>query len=536
MSDLPKFYIINNGMKDLRGHYYETSISIAEAAKDLGWHPILTGHASCEFGIVPSWLEFYPIFRTDHWMSSPPKYDVDDEIQINLKKYKETPFEDLLNNKGSFKDYIKARFIINPALSQLTGYSDNPPQPKKFAERIKQIYNDEGIFGLTKKITKKILREFMPPLIFRGLKNVLSLFRLITKNKQKNQDRPQVNMDVELSYAHMFYLDLSKILAITNAKEGDFVFLPTAHGRELLVINEILNQGNKGLRFGLEFRHALEFPLNPLPNGMVHPYVDHHSFYFDAVRKKGLPPEISLYTDTQELATDYEIFSNLPFQVLPIPFRQNYLMQNKQLLPSKEKKTRLVYLGDPREEKGFHWLPFLVDFLAKDYFETNKIIFHIQASVNSASEPRCLSALRILKSYSEDWIKFYGIDGPLTPDNYYLLLNQADIVLCPYDKATYRSRSSGTLTEAIAAGVPTIVPAKTWLESQQPVGTGLTFDGLENFLIQTKSIIDNYASFSVKAYSSKDVFLNHHDPKNLIKNVTKNKTTMVGPTGARYEN
>jgi hypothetical protein len=28
----PKLYIINNGLKDLRGHYYETSVSIAEAS------------------------------------------------------------------------------------------------------------------------------------------------------------------------------------------------------------------------------------------------------------------------------------------------------------------------------------------------------------------------------------------------------------------------------------------------------------------------------------------------------------------------
>jgi hypothetical protein len=44
------------------------------------------------------------------------------------------------------------------------------------------------------------------------------------------------------------------------------------------------------------------------------------------------------------------------------------------------------------------------------------------------------------------------------------------------------------LTEAIAAGVPTIVPAATWLSNQQPNGSGLPFDGLQDFLNQTKKM------------------------------------------------
>ena len=95
MSDLPKFYIINNGMKDLRGHYFETAISIAEAARDMGWRPILTGHATCELGMIPEWLEFYPVFRTDHWMASKIEDQSHIETQINFAEYHQASIENV---------------------------------------------------------------------------------------------------------------------------------------------------------------------------------------------------------------------------------------------------------------------------------------------------------------------------------------------------------------------------------------------------------------------------------------------------------
>ncbi len=54
----------------------------------------------------------------------------------------------------------------------------------------------------------------------------------------------------------------------------------------------------------------------------------------------------------------------------------------------------------------------------------------------------------------------------LSTDAYYRLLGQADAVLLPYDAKIYRSRSSGVLTEALAAGKPVVVTENTWLSDQ----------------------------------------------------------------------
>src|SRR5262249_2716774 len=57
--------------KDLRGHYYETALAVAEAARDQGLQPVLAAHVSCPAELAPGWLPFFPVFRTDHWM--PPR-------------------------------------------------------------------------------------------------------------------------------------------------------------------------------------------------------------------------------------------------------------------------------------------------------------------------------------------------------------------------------------------------------------------------------------------------------------------------------
>ena len=494
MSDLPKFYIINNGMKDLRGHYFETAISIAEAARDMGWHPILAGHADCKKEIAPEWLEFYPIFRVDHWMDSPPFVTGDDEIHVNLKKYEETSIENVIKENTSFEDYIKNRFYLNPDLSQEVRYSNQSTNINK------KLFSSTFLFKLVERINKKFS----------------SLFKF-SLNKNKLVDQNPSPIESELFNKHVFYLDLSKLLAVTGAKCGDFVFLPTAHGRELMAITDLLKEGNKGINFVLEFRYSLE--PNATPIRKENSYLEDHLFYFKELKKTGLPSEIKLFTDSNELAKEYKNCTGLPFQILPIPLRQKYIYDGQQL-SKPNTPISLVFLGDSREEKGFHWLPYLIEHLAKEYFETDKITLHVQASMGMLPEPRCLSALRILKSYPSKWIKLYGLNDALTSDDYYALLNRASILLCPYNNKIFANRSAGTLADAIAAGIPTIVPSKTWLASEQPDGTGLKFDDLESFLTKSKFLIDNFNCYQKKAIESKQEYSLKHNTKELIKLVT----------------
>ena len=63
----PKFIIVNNGMTGLRGHYYETGISVAREAQKRGFHTAMATHATFTENAMLPGLDFYPLFRVDHW-------------------------------------------------------------------------------------------------------------------------------------------------------------------------------------------------------------------------------------------------------------------------------------------------------------------------------------------------------------------------------------------------------------------------------------------------------------------------------------
>src|SRR5262245_6608139 len=106
-----KLLIVNNGLKDLSGHYFETAVSIADAARRLGYQPILAAHARCPRDIIPDWLDFYPIFRTDHWMAAPapPPPDLRG-IRGDAVARARVNIDSVLDGTHSVAEYLWARF------------------------------------------------------------------------------------------------------------------------------------------------------------------------------------------------------------------------------------------------------------------------------------------------------------------------------------------------------------------------------------------------------------------------------------------
>jgi hypothetical protein len=90
-------------------------------------------------------------------------------------------------------------------------------------------------------------------------------------------------------------------------------------------------------------------------------------------------------------------------------------------------------------------------------------------------------------------------------------------MLCPYSPENYKRRSSGTLTEALAAGIPTVVPADTWLHRQQPSGTGESFTDRESFVEAVRQVVAGYAVYQNRARVVRDRWLSVHTPDNLVR-------------------
>jgi hypothetical protein len=79
------------------------------------------------------------------------------------------------------------------------------------------------------------------------------------------------------------------------------------------------------------------------------------------------------------------------------------------------------------------------------------------------------------------------------------------------------------LTEAIAACIPTVVPANTWLAGQQPPGTGEQFCDEPSLLAAVRKILDDYPQYSEHARRAKDEWLAVQSPEELVKRLVFGK-------------
>ncbi len=500
----PKLLIVNNGLKDLCGHYFETSISIAEAARRLAYRPLLATHATCQVGIVPDWLECYPLFCTDHWMLQPPTPAPDlGGLRCDFAALSRITMAAVRRGEMTLHDYLLARF-------------EEPELPQLPLQRT------------LRTAAKSVLRRCLPWSLRARLRGAYRLLKPLLPPAVAERDPLEISLcaidaEREFHYTHAFRRDLERLLCLTGASRHDHVFLPTAHGRELLAVQQTVAAvgESNAPTFHLEFRHALDMTGCFDDPNFVHPYTTIHRILFDHSRRVRQSPRLRVYTDTQELREEYEHFAGLRFDVLPIPFRTN-LIQTAKRQP--DDALCIAFFGDVRDEKGFYYLPAVVEDLFAAY--PGKVRFVVQASLKHPEwNQKSATALARLKDYPPEYVRLVGTDGPLSPDDYFRLVSEADLLLCPYSPAAYKRRSSGTLTEAIAAGIPTVVPAKTWLAGQQPAGSGETFFDEPSLVTAVRKIVGAYESYARHARRARDQWLAVHSPDALVQQ-------LVGPPQA----
>ncbi len=449
-----KLYLINNGLKDLLGHFYETALAIAEAARDAGLKPVLAAHVSCPAAIVPDWLDFHADFTTDHWMNGLP-----------------LP-------------------TLPPADSPRAYVHRGLHASKKLAGRVARRALSLRAFGALRASWARLRKGAADPLAI-GLAHA--------------------GVTAELEYLRRFRRDLEHLLIVTGCRADDHVFLPTAHARELVAILDLAQETEPARlpMFHLEFRHTLDGG-----DCWVDPrYRAASRAFFCHARTLPASPRVRLYTDTDELAQEYHSLTGCDVGVLPIPFRARLLNRRQR----SDGALCIGYVGEARREKGFPLLAPLVEALADEYLRPGRVRFLIQGTMSLPEyDPESRAALSRLKTYPEEQVRLVGVDRPLTPDEYYRTVSETDLLLCPYSPIAYRTRSSGCLTEAVAAGIPTVVPDDTWLARNQPPGTGETFRDVASFIEAVRRILTRYPQYRARGRSPKDVWLATHSPANLV--------------------
>lgn len=552
-----KFVILANGLRDQRGHYYESSMSLAEAARRNGSRAVLATHVDCPLSLLPDWLETYAIFCTDHWMSLPPA-DPPDLAQIRANPYSRPRItsDEVREGRASIRDLIASRFEGMLGNENLAGPRRNPALPGQFArgvfhryktackrgmrltERLAFYLLPPGIYACVRKLVKWSVPPILRPEVQAGLAAKLAEKRRgpttppapsviddgpcgaeTAKALHNPTERDVVakallrlraaNMAHEVEFSMLFKRDLERFLAVADVGADDHVFLGTAHPRELLAIALVCRQlgAERSPTFHLEFRHPLADPS---------PYALLHAIFFSLYEELGLLANVRFCTDTEQLADEYSPLTSQPFEVLPIPFRQEFVGRS----PDVGGPLLLAFLGEARDEKGFAWLPDLIDDLSADYVKSGKARFLIQANVGDPRyNPQSTAAVDRLRGLPRDTVELVGLDGPLSPAAYYDLVSAAHVLLVPYDRERYRAASSGTLSEAIAAGRPVVVPSDTWMAAQLPWAAGEAFEDYNSFVLAVRRVIDNYPTYAARAAACRGPWLAKHSPDALVRMV-----------------
>lgn len=515
-----QFIILNNGLRDHRGHYFETSLSVAEAARRAGWRPVLAAHVDCRADLLPDWVEAYPIFRTDHWMDQPPAdlgSDAPDLPQSQLRQTLRQAWR--CCRKGAWAGERAAFYLLPPAI-----YDSGRWLARWCIPRILRREHRSRIRARLAPLARRLLRPGPPdelglgpcaPYIQRALAEP-DHARQVAEALAALRPHGQAQ---ELEYGLIFLEDLERLLSLTSAGADDHVWLGTAHAREVLaVVLAAQRLGARSPTFHLEFRHSL-FRSEPTQAELEQsPIVRLYRTFFSLSRTQESAGRIRFHTDTAELARDYELLYRQPFGVLPIPFRGELISA---IARRPGEPLRFAYLGEARDEKGFALLPGLINHLLDDYLRGGRVRLLVQANVSAPQyNPLSAAALERLKRYPAEYVELFGLGAPLTPDEYYTLVSQADAVLLPYDRDRYRACSSGTLAEALAGGRPAVVPARSWMSAQLPPGSGEVFHDAASFAAAVERLIERYDDYRVRAEAHAERWRAAHSPGALVAALT----------------
>ena len=110
----------------------------------------------------------------------------------------------------------------------------------------------------------------------------------------------------------------------------------------------------------------------------------------------------------------------------------------------------------------------------------------------------------------------------MSENDYFLLLEQADIVLLPYNSKYYHVQTSGIFTEALSAGKIVIVSDNTWMSLQlNKFNSGLVFEenNFDSFYLKFEDAINNFDSLIKESQINSTIWNEYHNAKNFVQSL-----------------
>ncbi|MEL4894241.1 glycosyltransferase [Crocosphaera sp. Alani8] len=492
---MKKFLIVDHSLCNLQGHHYECSLSVAEAASRQGYEPIIIANKTFPKSLYPHHIKVISAFEVD-WFDNPVTFNNNTKMLDILNLLENNLLEKLWeigNNKVKF--YLKYWELTQPKLRLLL---------EKVQGSLSRLFNwiiedinllrsipfSNTIWGIFKIIWG--LFRYILGILFKKINQVL--LKLLTPKRKS------------------FKETLSQVIKNLNLTSDDEIFIHTIGIYQVEeVYNYLASQDlSKTPRFHILLRRDIDDPLV-----IYAPGIGLKAIFEQCYQSKLWPNKIQFYTDTDDLIQRYNSLSEINLEKVPIPFRQEKLQPSTEKLEI-NKSIHFIYLGDARPEKGYHLLPNIIDSLWTDYIQPGKIKLTIQSNFNiEGGEGLIYQARLALERYPKSKVKL--IKKAMSADDYYQLLAEADALILPYDTRSYRFRTSGVLTEALAAGKPVIVPQNSWLGKQVDSSRASLYKNTNEIPQKVIEVVEKLPQLLDSAKSFSQGWLEKNSPDNLVK-------------------
>lgn len=453
---MAKFVLIDQSITDVGGHHHEYADRVLRAASAAGYEPILATHRSYERDAADPWA-VHRVYRYGFW-------------QQPLKRrwfFRPASRGRLWWHKTKVRLYYspvgylwQSRREGASLLSRLGPSGLGPVSLALLAiPAILAMVILKG-WRLLMGLIPAALRAYSVKLV-RGVLKLLLLpfFPFVLALRKRAGIVKALRTRLK---RRAFGQDTARLLRRIRPSRGDIIFIPTISELEMSGLAGVMAPGGIGAAasWRLLFRRNLyagrpaDYPsqdewLRPVRN------------MFRELSDAASGCDLRCYTDTDELTAQWNRLGAMSFETLPIPVDEGYHSPRGR----RGGPLHAVYAGDAREEKGFHLLPGLVRDLQADLFSTGRVRLVAQAYYNSEpGEPGARIALGELEERPREQVTL--VRKALSGNDYRDHVTRADIALIPYHRDNYSARSSGIFTEAAAAGIPTLVPAGSWMAIQ----------------------------------------------------------------------
>ena len=231
-------------------------------------------------------------------------------------------------------------------------------------------------------------------------------------------------------------------------------------------------------------------------------------FAVKRITKSGLRP-LHLATFDASSSAAYGLLLEYPVAVLPVPRLATIPIARR----SGKRPITVGILGSQRPDKGYQHVPEIARELLRSRRDV-RLLIHNGDSGAMTEVQKSLGGL-------------VAADNRVTLDQrqadpalWNQLLSATDLVLCPYDEERFATSYSSVASEAIANGIPLVVPARTSLARVMGDfgGAGATFDRFTpaSIALATQAALDDFDRIGALAYAGAEKWKAENGPGPLV--------------------